>query len=337
MNKYIITMTNKRIRCHNEPLDYGREGEPTPLLLMRRGRAALFPSKILARWALRDTLDQLNRPVDQVPGSWHEGADFTIWPCVRRRVGVRAMQTATVGLLLLALCGCQSTRQTQNLADAKAGTQGIILVAQKIQADASANASLHAALVPILALAQGTGSYIDAALVGETVPPPSRTPEAIAADAPGYAAAGGQSLAAAKAEKAAGGWWSAILTPLGVVGAGLVAILASRFLPGPAGTIVANLAWSVLAPTKVQAAEAVRDEQAAATRAAEDRIHTLERQQAQLLELQRLERRHWNLGLRPLTPQDVGVISMAGGECPAQSCSPIPTAPISPPDTPAPL
>jgi hypothetical protein len=96
--------------------------------------------------------------------------------------------------LIAALCGltlsaCQSTRQTQALSDAKAGTQAISLVAGKIQADVGADASLHAAMVPILALAQGTGDYIDAALVGETVPPPTRTPESIAADAPAYAVA----------------------------------------------------------------------------------------------------------------------------------------------------
>jgi hypothetical protein len=73
-----------------------------------------------------------------------------------------------------------------------------------------------------------------------------------------------------------------------VVGASVAALLAGRFLPGPAGAIVANLAWSVLAPTKVQAAEAVRDEQAAATRAADLARRDAE-DRANLLELQRRE------------------------------------------------
>jgi len=169
--------------------------------------------------------------------------------------------------LLLACVGCQSRSQAQNLADAQAGADTI--GAGLGQPDAGV-------------VARGVSSYVQAVTIedGTALPPFGMTVAEIAANPTEYA----RRAKASKDKAASGGWWSALLSPLGAVGAGIVALLAGRFLPGPAGEAVANVAWAVLAPKKTKDEEAKRDVSA---RAYEDELHRLVSLRAATIEAER--------------------------------------------------
>lgn len=138
--------------------------------------------------------------------------------------------------LVLALAGCNglSPRQQQNLADGLAGIEAAL---PRVEADPIASDALA-----------GAHDHVAAVAAGESLPPPTRTPEAITADPAAYRAAGRSAIDGAAAVP----WWG---WALGAVGAALGVV---RFLPGPGGA-VADLAWRLLAPGKHRHADAQRD------------------------------------------------------------------------------
>jgi hypothetical protein len=140
-------------------------------------------------------------------------------------------------LLLLTGCTSLSSRQQQNLAD---GLSGIEAVQPRVAADPVAR--------DVLA---GAHDHVAAVAAGESLPPPTRTPDAIVADPAAYRAAGHAAIDGAAAVP----WWG---WALGAVGAALGVV---RFLPGPGG-VVADLAWRMLAPGQHQQADAERDSHA---------------------------------------------------------------------------
>jgi hypothetical protein len=154
-------------------------------------------------------------------------------------------------VLVLLLTGCNglSSRQQQNLAD---GLSGIEAVQPRVAADPVAR--------DVLA---GAHDHVAAIAAGESLPPPTRTPDAILADPAAYRAAGHAAI-----DGAAVPWWG---WALGAVGAALGVV---RFLPGPGG-VVADLAWRILAPGQHQRADAERDTHADGFQALVGLIDTL--------------------------------------------------------------
>ena len=142
---------------------------------------------------------------------------------------------------LLTDCGL-SARQTQNLSD---GLAGIEAVQPRVADDPVATAVLA-----------GAHDHVEAVTEGEALPPPKRTPVAIAADPSGYAADAHQAMHDAQAFVPWWGW---------LAGAGVAALGVLRLIPGVGGA-VADTAWRLLAPHQDKVADAQRDTHAAGFR-----------------------------------------------------------------------
>ena len=138
--------------------------------------------------------------------------------------------------LALALAGCNglSPRQQQNLAD---GLAGIEAAQPRVEADPVASDALA-----------GAHDHVAAVANGESLPSPTRTPEAIVADPAAYRVAGRSAVEDAVPVP----WWG---WALGAVGAALGVV---RLLPGPGGAL-ADLVWRLLAPGRHRQADARRD------------------------------------------------------------------------------
>lgn len=143
-------------------------------------------------------------------------------------------------LIAISLTGCGLTaRQAQNLSDGLAGIEA---------------AQPHVADDPVAtAVLAGAHDHVEAVTEGEPLPPPKRTPAAIAADPSGYAADAHQAMQDAQAFVPWWGW---------LAGAGAAALGVLRFIPGVGGA-VADTAWRLLAPQQDKAADAKRDLHAA--------------------------------------------------------------------------
>ena len=143
-------------------------------------------------------------------------------------------------LIAFSLSGCGlTTRQAQNLSD---GLAGIEAVQSRVADDPVATAVLA-----------GAHDHVEAVAEGETLPPPKRTPVAIAADPSGYAADAHQAMQDAQAIVPWWGW---------LAGAGAAALGVLRFIPGVGGA-VADTAWRLLAPPQSKVADAKQELHAA--------------------------------------------------------------------------
>ncbi len=138
-------------------------------------------------------------------------------------------------------CGL-SARQAQNLSD---GLAGIEAVQPRVAVDPVATAVLA-----------GAHDHVEAVSEGEALPPPKRTPAAIAADPSGYATDAHQAMQDAQAIVPWWGW---------LAGAGAAALGVLRFVPGVGGAL-ADTAWRLLAPSQSKVADAERDTHAAGFR-----------------------------------------------------------------------
>ena len=136
--------------------------------------------------------------------------------------------------LLLTGCNSLTPRQQQNLAD---GLAGIEAAQPRVESDPVAR--------DVLA---GAHDHVAAVAAGESLPPPTRSPEAITADPVAYRADGHAAIEGTATVP----WWG---WALGAVGTALGIV---RFLPGPGGA-VADIAWRLLAPGRHRQEDAERD------------------------------------------------------------------------------
>lgn len=138
-------------------------------------------------------------------------------------------------LVSLSLTGCGLTaRQAQNLSD---GLAGIEAVQPRVADDPIAH--------DVLA---GAHDHVAAVAAGETLPPPTHTPDAIITDPAAYREAGQQAMDEATTTVPWWGW------ALGALGAALGVV---RMIPGPGGAL-ADLAWQMLAPRATRQADTVQ-------------------------------------------------------------------------------
>lgn len=146
-------------------------------------------------------------------------------------------------IIACSLTGCGlSVRQAQNLSD---GLAGIEAAQPRVAADPVASAALA-----------GAHDHVEATAEGEALPPPRRTPAAIAADPVAYADEAHQAVEDARTVIPWWGW---------LAGASAATLGVLRFIPGVGG-VVADTAWRLLAPRQDKAADAERDTHAAGFR-----------------------------------------------------------------------